>query len=87
MTTFSSSWKKPNSVALVGSIGECTDFVYDHGISACFSIQRRPCTLGEAMAHTSQQLESCAENVMRAVLAGARMHSFASAARECHAGA
>jgi glycerate kinase len=71
-------------VALVGSIGACSDFVYDHGISACFSIQRRPCTLGEAMAHTSQQLESCAENVMRAILAGARMHSFAGAARECH---
>jgi glycerate 2-kinase len=74
-------------VALVGSIGECADFVYDHGISACFSIQRRPCTLGEAMAHTSQQLEACAENVMRAVLAGIRIHATARAARACHAGA
>jgi glycerate kinase len=60
-------------ILLVGSMDECTELIHAHGISACFSIQRRPCRLEEAMSRTAEQLEACAENVMRTLLTGARI--------------
>jgi glycerate kinase len=73
-------------ILLVGSMGEDIECVHAHGISACFSIQRRPCTLDQAMSRTAEQLEASAEHVMRVILAGARIGSgLAHRAGDCHA--
>jgi glycerate kinase len=60
-------------LAIVGSIGERAEINYEHGIDAMFSILAEPCTLEEAISDARPLLERCAENVMRAVVAGTRL--------------
>lgn len=52
-------------VALVGSMGEGAELVYDSGIDAVFSILTKPMTLEEAMASSKEELSKTLENVMR----------------------
>lgn len=66
-------------VAIVGSIGERAEINYEHGIDAMFSILAEPCTLEEAISDARPLLERSAENVMRALLAGAQLGSGARA--------
>ncbi len=62
-------------VAIAGSIGERAEINYQHGIDAMFSILAEPCTLEEALGNSGALLERSAENVMRALLAGAQLRS------------
>ena len=55
-------------IALAGSIGDDAEVVHDYGIGAYFSTVSAPCLLSEAMAQAPEQIERCAENVMRTVL-------------------
>ena len=55
-------------IALAGKIGENAHVVHEHGITAYFSTVPAPCSLEEAMAHAAEQVELCAENVMRTVV-------------------
>lgn len=68
-------------LVLAGAVGEEARSVYDHGVDAFFSIVGGPCTLDEAIAKTTAHLESCAENVMRAVMAGSQIERAAASAR------
>jgi glycerate kinase len=62
-------------VAIAGSIGERAEINYEHGIDAMFSILAEPCALEEALGNSGTLLERSAENVMRALLAGAQLGS------------
>jgi glycerate kinase len=52
-------------VALVGSMGEGVELVYESGIDAVFSILTKPMTLEEAMASSREELSKTLENVLR----------------------
>lgn len=52
-------------VALVGSMGEGAELVYESGIDAVFSILTRPMTLQEAMESSRHELSKTLENVLR----------------------
>jgi glycerate kinase len=52
-----------------GSLGKEYQTLYDHGITAFFSIINRPMTLEEAMQHASALLTAAAENACGAFLA------------------
>lgn len=52
-------------VALVGSMGEGAELVYETGIDAIFSILTKPMTLEEAMASSKTELSKTLENVLR----------------------
>lgn len=55
---------------LSGSIAEEASFLYDHGVTALFSITQGPTTLTEAMHASDLWLAQTAEAAMRAFLAG-----------------
>jgi glycerate kinase len=52
-------------VALVGSLGEGYRDLYEHGLTAAFSLVSRPMSLAEAMTDTSALLTSLARDVAR----------------------
>ncbi|MBH5319745.1 glycerate kinase [Paenibacillus sp. GSMTC-2017] len=54
-------------VILAGSIGDGIDVLYEHGVSAVFSIVNRPMSLEQAMAETTPLLEAAAEQVIRII--------------------
>ncbi len=56
-------------VAIVGSVGQNAEALYDLGFSGIFSIINRPMTLAEAMAKGAELLERTSESVMRMVKA------------------
>jgi glycerate kinase len=53
------------TIVLAGSIGPGIDALYEHGVTAVFSIVNRPMTLDQAMSQTAELLEQTAEQVMR----------------------
>lgn len=55
-------------IALVGSIGNGYEAVYESGIDAVYSIVNRPMTLDEAMENADLLLEACAADVYRTFL-------------------
>lgn len=57
-------------IAIAGSIGEGWRENYETGIDAVFSILVEPGDLQEAIDKAAELLADCAENAMRAVLAG-----------------
>jgi glycerate kinase len=65
-------------IALAGTIGKNADIVRQHGIAAFFSTVPAPCALDVAIAQAAEQIEHCAENVMRTV-----MVSMEIAAQRC----
>ena len=52
-------------IALAGSLGRGYEAVYDHGITAAFSIVDRPMSMRVSVARSSQMLTSASERVMR----------------------
>lgn len=56
-------------IAVVGSIGPGAQAVFDHGITALYSITPGPQDLATALANTAQNLAATAENVLRTWLA------------------
>jgi len=52
-------------LCLSGGIGEGAELLYDHGISAIFSIVKGPMSLAQAMLEAEALLRDAAENVMR----------------------
>lgn len=61
-------------IAICGSIGERIEELYGSGISAVFSLCQGPQSLEFAIANGSSQLTQAAEQVVRAFLAGMRLH-------------
>lgn len=57
-------------LCISGAIGPGAERLYDHGVSALFSIAPGPISLDEAMAHARAFLAAAAENAVRAWLAG-----------------
>ncbi|PLY00137.1 MAG: glycerate kinase [Desulfuromonas sp.] len=51
------------AVALAGSLGAGSEAVYDHGIQALFSVVSGPCTLADALANASENVQRTARNV------------------------
>jgi glycerate kinase len=62
-------------IALAGTIGKDAEVNYEAGIDAFFSIVRGPSTLEDAIERAPELLTGCAENVMRAILAGRQLVS------------
>jgi glycerate kinase len=52
-------------IAIVGSIGEGTEILYDKGITGIFSIINRPMQLEAAMKDTGELIEEAAQNILR----------------------
>ncbi len=52
-------------VCLSGSLGEGIDSLYEHGITAFFSIAPGPMSLDDAMQNADALLQNAAENIMR----------------------
>lgn len=52
-------------ILLTGSIGQGIEALYEHGVTAIFSIVNKPLPLEEAMKQTAQLLSQSAEQVMR----------------------
>lgn len=50
-------------IAIAGGLGEGFEAVYDHGISAVFSITPGPCSLAEALAEAGVNLRNTARSV------------------------
>ena len=65
-------------VALGGMLGDDVKTNLDHGIDAFASIQERPCPLNEAIACAPTLIRHAAENAMRMVAVGMRLHRAAS---------
>ncbi|MCP9494488.1 MAG: glycerate kinase [Pyrinomonadaceae bacterium MAG19_C2-C3] len=61
--------------ALAGTIGKEAEVNYEHGIDAMFSMISKPCTLEEAIENAREMLASCAENLMRVVVASQKIGS------------
>lgn len=55
------------TIALVGTIGNGYEAVFDEGIDAVFSILSGPCSLPEALANAASNLSACAENIARLI--------------------
>lgn len=64
-------------IALAGTIGKGVRLNLDHGIDAFASILKRPCTLEEAIAQAGTLLRRAAEDALRMVSVGVRMHQSA----------
>lgn len=60
-------------IALAGCLGQGADDNLAHGIDAFASIQPRPCTLDESLAHSRDWLVRAAEDAMRLLRVGARL--------------
>ena len=54
-------------IALVGSIGEGAEVLYDHGLTAMFSILSNICTVTEALEAGQENLISASENIARLI--------------------
>lgn len=52
-------------ICLSGSLGEGIDSLYEHGITAFFSIAPGPMSLDDAMQNAGALLQNAAENIMR----------------------
>ena len=63
------------TIALAGTIGPGVRKTFSAGIDACASIIRRPCTLEKAINKSEKLLRRAAEDSMRMVLVGKRLHS------------
>ncbi|MFT8585884.1 glycerate kinase [Acetobacter papayae] len=50
-------------IALAGALGAGYEAVYDHGISAVFSVVNRPCLLEEALADARPNIRGTARNI------------------------
>lgn len=61
------------TVALAGTIGKGARQSYEHGIGACTSIMRPPCSLQKAIGGGAKLLRKAAENTMRMLLVGQRL--------------
>lgn len=61
--------------AIAGTIGKEAEVNYEHGIDAMFSMLTKPCTLDEAIEGAREMLASCAENVMRVVVASQKINN------------
>lgn len=55
------------TIALVGTIGNGYEAVFDEGIDAVFSILSSPCSLADALANTALNLSISAENIARLI--------------------
>ncbi|WP_439573570.1 glycerate kinase family protein [Phreatobacter sp.] len=73
-------------IALVGTIGAEAEIVRDHGIGAYFTTVQAPCALDEAMAGAEDQIERCADNVMRTVMMAFQVAASATARSKASAG-
>lgn len=62
-------------IAIVGSIGEGIDDVYDQGISAIFSINPQPVDFEIAKHHAYDNLRITMDNVVRALIIKSKMSS------------
>lgn len=58
------AWKK-DVVCVSGSYEGDVDFLYDHGVTACFGICPRPMLEAEAMAQAYPLVQATVENVLR----------------------
>jgi len=67
-------------LALAGALGADARLNLAHGIDAFASIQPRPCTLDESMAHAREWLARAAEDAMRLLGVGARLMAHPCAA-------
>lgn len=56
------------TIAVVGSIGDGFEGLYDRGLTAAFSIVNGPMTLSEALQHSDALLVQAAQNIARLVL-------------------
>lgn len=65
-------------IALVGALGPGYEAVYDHGISAVFSVVNRPCLLEEALVDARPNIRGTARNIA-ALLALAPMKASSPA--------
>ena len=74
-------------IALAGTVGENAEVVHDYGIGAYFSTVSAPCPLSTAMANAPEQIERCAENVMRTVLMSMQIAAAQAHARGIRAAA
>ncbi|GIP40523.1 glycerate kinase [Paenibacillus sp. J31TS4] len=54
-------------IVVAGSVGTGIEALYEHGVTAVFSIVNRPMTLEEAMEKTEPLLEAAAEQLIRIV--------------------
>ena len=54
-------------VVIAGSVGDNCTPLYQHGVSAIFSIQPGPCEHSEALANTTSNLTRTAENIARLI--------------------
>lgn len=66
-------------IALAGALGAGYEAVYDHGISAVFSVVNRPCLLEEALAEARPNIRGTARNI--AALLALSASASASTAR------
>ena len=57
-------------IALAGTLGPGVEAVLDEGISAYFSLCPGPLPLDAALARAAEYLAACAEQAVRAFLAG-----------------
>jgi glycerate 2-kinase len=71
-------------VALCGMLGDGVKTNLEHGIDAFTSIQERPCALHEAMVRAPTLIRHAAENTMRMVAIGMRLHGAAPARADIH---
>ena len=53
------------TVVLAGTLGEGYERLYDHGISAAFSVVSGPCTLSDACANAASLLHDRARDLAR----------------------
>jgi glycerate kinase len=60
-------------IAIVGSVGEGAENIYQHGISAIVPIVNRPMLLEEAMAEGKELTVKAAEMAARLIIAGLKM--------------
>ncbi len=70
------------TVALAGTIGPGVRQTFAAGIDACASIIKRPCTLEKAIDKGEKLLRRAAEDAMRMILVGMRLHTDVHLKRE-----
>ncbi|WP_016864780.1 MULTISPECIES: glycerate kinase [Fischerella] len=60
-------------IAIAGTIGKDARVNFDYGIDSFSTILKEPCTLGEAIANSSDLLTYAAERVMRLIQVGQKL--------------
>ena len=53
--------------ALAGTLGKNFEELYDHGMSAIFSVILKPCTLDEALRDGTDNIEKTVESIVRTI--------------------